>query len=385
MDTRVIVLSIKSLEQQIKSVSLPRNASVLELKAKIQIKFDIEETRQRLIFQGKVLKDGKHLSDYDNLDDGKIIHLVVRPIGTPHNPNNDEPSRNTTRPTTTRQLSEGYAVITLDASMNDLPLGQSLMSSLMNNLLPPPSSPSQTRPTGLLHALRSLNGTSTSIRDFVRQERRNGLDGLLDIMSTRPSSITLPVPSSVEMRLSRTLSYIREIRSLLDTPITETDNNRPNQIRHSSIQAIRESRELLQSVGRNNHAAQVGLVLEELANLTTVLAPWLTNMAQSLRTDDNGRTSNQQLSHVLRTARIVQILSLIHHFLGSVLSTVETEGGVRTTYTTTRDTIPETWSSNNNRIPSSSSTSSSSSSSAPKRKQDDNDEQGSSSSKKVKE
>lgn len=206
------------------------------------------------------------------------------------------------------------------------------------------------------------------------------------------------------MRLSRTLSYIREIRSLLDTPITESklhkikkktkrvinfiilaDNNRPNQIRHSSIQAIRESRELLQSVGRNNHAAQVGLVLEELANLTTVLAPWLTNMAQSLRTDDNGRTSNQQLSHVLRTARIVQILSLIHHFLGSVLSTVETEGGVRTTYTTTRDTIPETWSSNNNRIPSSSSTSSSSSSSAPKRKQDDNDEQGSSSSKKVKE
>ncbi|KAI8094408.1 ubiquitin-related domain-containing protein [Thamnidium elegans] len=220
MDTRVIVLSIKSLEQQIKSVSLPRNASVLELKAKIQIQFDIEETRQRLIFQGKVLKDGKHLSDYDNLDDGKVIHLVIRPIGTPHNPNNDEPSRNTTRPTA-RQLSEGYAVITLDASMNDLPLGQSLMSSIMNNLSPS-SSPSQTRPTGLLHALRSLNGTSTSIRDFVRQERRNGLDGLLDIMSTRPSSITLPVPSSVEMRLSRTLSYIREIRSLLDTPITES-------------------------------------------------------------------------------------------------------------------------------------------------------------------
>lgn len=167
------------------------------------------------------------------------------------------------------------------------------------------------------------------------------------------------------------------------------DNNRPNQIRHSSIQAIRESRELLQSVGRNNHAAQVGLVLEELADLTTVLAPWLTNMAQSLRTDNNGRTSNQQLAHVLRTARIVQILSLIHHFLGSVLSTVETEGGVRTTYTTTRDTIPETWSTNNNnnnRRPSSSSTpsssSASSSSSVPKRKRDDKDEQGSSSSKK---
>lgn len=68
MDTRVIVLSIKSLERQIKSVSLPRNASVLELKAKIQIQFDVEETRQRLIFQGKVLKDDKHLSDYGRND-----------------------------------------------------------------------------------------------------------------------------------------------------------------------------------------------------------------------------------------------------------------------------------------------------------------------------
>lgn len=60
----VIALSIKSLEQQTKSVSLPRTASVLELKQKIQLEFDIDGTRQRLIFQGKVLRDGKNLSDY---------------------------------------------------------------------------------------------------------------------------------------------------------------------------------------------------------------------------------------------------------------------------------------------------------------------------------
>lgn len=60
----VFALSIKSLEQQTKSVSLPRTASVLELKQKIQLEFDIDETRQRLIFQGKVLRDGKNLADY---------------------------------------------------------------------------------------------------------------------------------------------------------------------------------------------------------------------------------------------------------------------------------------------------------------------------------
>jgi hypothetical protein len=57
-------LSIKSLEQQVKSVSLPRNASVMELKQKIKLVFDVDTLRQRLIFQGKVLKDDKNLLDY---------------------------------------------------------------------------------------------------------------------------------------------------------------------------------------------------------------------------------------------------------------------------------------------------------------------------------
>ncbi|KAI9354430.1 ubiquitin-related domain-containing protein [Pilaira anomala] len=226
MEARVIALSIKSLEQQTKSVSLPRNASVLDLKAKIQTKFDIDGTRQRLIFQGKVLKDDKHLSDYDNLDDGKVVHLVVRPIGAPHNPDNDEPSRNWTsigsnssRPST--RLSEGYAVITLDANLTDLPEGHSLMSSIMNLL--PSLSPPQTRSTRLSNVLRGggTDGSHGSLRDYFRQGRRPGLDGLLDVMNARTSPISLPVPSSVEMRLSRTLSYIREIRSLLETPITD--------------------------------------------------------------------------------------------------------------------------------------------------------------------
>lgn len=64
--TTDISLSIKSLEQQTKSVSLPRNSSILDLKHKIQILFDVEGTRQRLIFQGKVLKDDKTLLDYGN-------------------------------------------------------------------------------------------------------------------------------------------------------------------------------------------------------------------------------------------------------------------------------------------------------------------------------
>lgn len=59
-----IALQIKSLEQRTTSVTLPRNATVLELKHEIQVAFDVESNRQRLIFQGRVLKDDKNLTDY---------------------------------------------------------------------------------------------------------------------------------------------------------------------------------------------------------------------------------------------------------------------------------------------------------------------------------
>lgn len=113
--------------------------------------------------------------------------------------------------------------------------------------------------------------------------------------------------------------------------------------RHASVGAIRESRELLRQ--EDNHAGQVAIVVEELADLMLLLSPWLREMGQSLRTEDNGRTSSQQLAYVLRTARIVQVLGLINHFLGSVLSTADSQPSTTTTNTaTSTSNIPETWS-----------------------------------------
>jgi len=59
-----IALQIKSMEQRTTSVTLPRNASVLDLKQEVQVAFDVDSNRQRLIFQGRVLKDDKNLTDY---------------------------------------------------------------------------------------------------------------------------------------------------------------------------------------------------------------------------------------------------------------------------------------------------------------------------------
>jgi|ERR1700721_2605103 hypothetical protein len=60
----IISLHIKSLERTTHSVRLPRNSTVLQLKEHIQAVSQVDSQRQRLIFQGRVLKDDKNLLDY---------------------------------------------------------------------------------------------------------------------------------------------------------------------------------------------------------------------------------------------------------------------------------------------------------------------------------
>jgi hypothetical protein len=62
----IISLHIKSLERTTHSVRLPRNSTVLQLKEHIQAVSQVDSQRQRLIFQGRVLKDDKNLLDYGN-------------------------------------------------------------------------------------------------------------------------------------------------------------------------------------------------------------------------------------------------------------------------------------------------------------------------------
>ncbi|KAI9319667.1 hypothetical protein BX666DRAFT_1915040 [Dichotomocladium elegans] len=370
-----MVLSIKSLEHQTKPVTISRDASVLDLKLAVQGAFQIESNRQRLIFQGKMMKDGQNLTEYANLDTGKVVHLVVRPSGVQANPQNDEP-RSQTTPNNRRTFSrgfplsrfpfgnglpmvEGYTFITLDVGDRTSPNLTSFMDGLAGSLngtrgqdtmrsptAPPPRSHDSSAATTATNnnnntipsnAATSANtsAAATSIGSPSRHQFEFHLNprNSLDLGSNTTSAISsselrsatnTQFPASVEVRLMRTMGCMRNVRTILDTPQDQSISGIATTSSTSPEQA-REIRARLRSSGSSQTAA-VGLVLDDLAALMTDVIPRLQELSEALRAGDGVANSDENMNlyrRVLRTARIIQGLSLINHFLGSVLAAAD--------------------------------------------------------------
>lgn len=81
-NSAAMVLSIRTLEHQTKPVTVSRDASVLDLKHAVQGVFQIESNRQRLIFQGKMLKDGQSLTDYGKCYLSVYLYLSLSSLST---------------------------------------------------------------------------------------------------------------------------------------------------------------------------------------------------------------------------------------------------------------------------------------------------------------
>jgi len=361
----IISLHIKSLERTTHSVRLPRNSTVLQLKEHIQAVSQVDSQRQRLIFQGRVLKDDKNLLDYANLDDGKVVHLVVRPTGAPHNPDNDDP--NSSRASHQRGFPrprhpiggsrfpamEGYAFITLDTTMApDVADPGSIFFNLLNGLSnnnAPSTEPDTHRPatesnreahnaSSDHNSGRTIHRISrtipvlppTNLRTNSNLRNRTSSEDSIGSEQSRSSSTTsgpgTPFTSSIEYRLSRTMSAIGNVRQLLDTPVNEEIRPNPSAASPNPTY-VEDIRRRLRSSGESP-TAQVGVVVNELADLLTDTIPRLRELSRGLRneTEDTNRREQERLQLMaLRSARITQGLSLISHFLGSVLGSAELE------------------------------------------------------------
>ena len=75
MNNTKIRLKIKTIDSNVTTIETSSTSTVLSLKETIRTAINIPVTNQKLIYQGKVLKDNDKLIDY-KIEDNVVIHLV---------------------------------------------------------------------------------------------------------------------------------------------------------------------------------------------------------------------------------------------------------------------------------------------------------------------
>ncbi|KAI8876121.1 hypothetical protein K501DRAFT_338293 [Backusella circina FSU 941] len=286
-------------------------------------------------------------------------------------------------------MMEGYAFITLDSTLGDLASdGPSLLSTIFNSLssnrqrvTTPVSSNTNSRSNSNASTPAQQPNTtenhSTSLRTSNLFQRapftfsfnhrsdpssptgtttttnNNNSNPFSLFNNSERASSTVPFPSSVEVRLVRTMGSIRNVRSMLENPaIIQEDASISSTIHNSSTEQLAEIRNRLRESG-STQSEQIGMVLGELAGLMTDMAPRMREIATSLRNTDSALAEEESATsgggrRVTNMTRIVQGMSLINHFLGSILASADL--GTRPTPTTTTPTPPTTRSSTRNRM-----------------------------------
>ena len=87
-EDEIIIVKIKTLENQI-NINIKKNATILELKEKINRILNIPILNQRLIYQGKILQNNSEKIKHYKIINDSVIHLVIRKLTSSDDNNNN--------------------------------------------------------------------------------------------------------------------------------------------------------------------------------------------------------------------------------------------------------------------------------------------------------
>ncbi|KAI9032658.1 hypothetical protein CLU79DRAFT_727322 [Phycomyces nitens] len=370
----LIKLNIRTQQQETRSVTIARNSSVPLLKQEIQFVFDVAIERQRLIFQGRILKDNESLLDYANLDNGKVIHLVVRSDNSPSNPLNDTPNSipngprlrrrqflsptqivmvrlpriNTLSSRVTREIDPPNSMANRPGWANQTGRNLPMINSIFDGLssINPFSSTSRLR--RMIHGLwpnnnetnglaatfqereppmvrfrRSLRNLQQTLQGMPETRRGNRRFSLFMPRSARQSAVVYwPYSRSIEMRLAESISHAQNAQLTFGSTAERSSSNTTNR-----PSTFTEDPTFLSDEYAQNHRERARQTIETLrltVQAMNLAIPDLRRLGDSLQ--EIGETSESLSEPSTERAQVsagLSELSLSNQLLAYVLANVE--------------------------------------------------------------
>ena len=116
-NSQEITIKIQTLDNSF-SLKINQSLTIIQLKEEISKKYNIPKDKQRLIFQGKFLKDNETLSFY-KITDGCVIQLIAKSLEQKNpNQNSSQRSNNSNRNANNQRANEVYPIIQIPFRTN---------------------------------------------------------------------------------------------------------------------------------------------------------------------------------------------------------------------------------------------------------------------------
>ncbi|KAK9767608.1 hypothetical protein K7432_002494 [Basidiobolus ranarum] len=204
-------ITVRTIDSDSYPVAIAHSETVSKLKEQLEDVAGVTRERQRLIFQGRVMKDEKTLHEC-GLKTGNVIHLVIRPLEALGN--NDEPQPPHSSTTRHRNIMSpsGFMVSTISLEPESSPINN-IFSSIFGG------SPRNSQASPL-----STTATPTSIHTHTPRSSTSRPNGTPN--EPRSSSLAHRQTTDNGALFNRASTHLRRLQDLWDlTPEHEIQGN----------------------------------------------------------------------------------------------------------------------------------------------------------------